>query len=61
MANPLKIAIAGLGNVGAGTVKLLAENADLLTRRCGRPLVVTAVSARDRKRERGVDLSRAAW
>ncbi len=61
MANPLKIAIAGLGNVGAGTVKLLAENADLLTRRCGRPLVVTAVSARDRKRERGIDLSRAAW
>ena len=61
MANPLKIAIAGLGTVGAGTVKLLAENADLLTRRCGRPLVVTAVSARDSKRERGVDLSRAAW
>ncbi|MHB1217514.1 MAG: homoserine dehydrogenase [Alphaproteobacteria bacterium] len=61
MANPLKIAIAGLGTVGAGTAKLLAENADLLTRRCGRPLVVTAVSARDRKRERGVDLSRAAW
>ncbi|MGE0096466.1 MAG: homoserine dehydrogenase [Alphaproteobacteria bacterium] len=61
MAKPLKIAIAGLGNVGAGTVKLLAENADLLTRRCGRPLVVTAVSARDRKRERGIDLSRAAW
>ena len=61
MANPLKIAIAGLGNVGAGTVKLLAENADLLTRRCGRPLVVTAVSARDRKRERGIDLSRVTW
>lgn len=61
MANPLKIAIAGLGTVGAGTVKLLAENADLLTRRCGRPLIVTAVSARDRKRERGVDLSRATW
>lgn len=61
MANPLKIAIAGLGTVGAGTVKLLADNAELLTRRCGRPLVVTAVSARDRKRERGIDLSRAAW
>src|SRR5688572_13937437 len=61
MANPLKVAIAGLGTVGAGTVKLLAENGDLLTRRCGRPLIVTAVSARDRKRERGIDLSRAAW
>ncbi len=61
MANPLKIAIAGLGTVGAGTVKLLTENADLLTRRCGRSLVVTAVSARDRKRERGIDLSRVTW
>jgi homoserine dehydrogenase len=61
MAHPLKIAIAGLGTVGAGTVKLLAENADLLTRRCGRPLRVTTISARDRKRERGVDLSGMTW
>lgn len=61
MAGPLKIAIAGLGTVGAGTVKLLVENADLLTRRCGRPLTVTAVSARERARERGIDVSRMAW
>ncbi|TIX24170.1 MAG: homoserine dehydrogenase, partial [Mesorhizobium sp.] len=30
-------------------------------RQCGRDIVVTAVSARDRKRDRGVDLSAATW
>jgi homoserine dehydrogenase len=58
---PLKIAIAGLGTVGAGVVKLLADNGELLAQRCGRPLVVTAVSARDKSRDRGVDLAKAKW
>ena len=61
MASPLKIAIAGLGTVGAGVLKLLAENGELLAQRCGRPLVVTAVSARDKSRKRGVDLGQARW
>jgi homoserine dehydrogenase len=61
MAAPLKIAIAGLGTVGAGVVKLLAENGELLAQRCGRPLAVTAVSARDKARDRGVDLGTAKW
>jgi homoserine dehydrogenase len=58
---PLRIAIAGLGIVGAGTVQLLQRNADLLERRAGRRLMVAAVSARDKKRERGVDLSAVRW
>ena len=58
---PLKVGIAGLGTVGAGVVKLLETNAELITRRAGRPIVVTAVSARERHRERGVDLSAFAW
>ncbi len=61
MTEPLRIAIAGLGTVGAGTVKVLREHADLLAGRCGRPLEVVAVSARDRDRDRGVDLSGYAW
>lgn len=61
MNAPLKIAVAGLGTVGAGTVRLLAENGDLLAQRAGRPLIVTAVSARDRNKDRGVDLGNAAW
>ncbi len=61
MSPPLRIGLAGLGNVGGGVVKLLAENAELIARRAGRPIVVTAVSARDRNRDRGVDLSDFAW
>jgi len=58
---PLKIAVAGLGTVGAGTVQLLQRQADHLTLRAGRPLVVAAVSARDKNRDRGADLSAARW
>ena len=58
---PLKIAVAGLGTVGAGTLRLLQEQAELLAERSGRRLVVTAVSARDRRRDRGVELSAVRW
>jgi len=58
---PLRVGLAGLGTVGAGLVKLLAENAELVSRRANRPVVITAVSARDRTRDRGVDLSGFAW
>jgi homoserine dehydrogenase len=61
MTDPLKLAIAGLGTVGVGTLELLAKQDGLLTERCGRPLRVTAVSARDRARDRGVDLSSFQW
>ncbi len=58
---PLKIGIAGLGTVGAGVVKLLAVQADLIAARAGRPIIVTAVSARDRNRDRGVKLDGLHW
>jgi homoserine dehydrogenase len=61
MTQPLRIAVAGLGNVGAGTVKLLHAHANDLAQRCGRPIEIRAVSARDRKRDRGVDLTELAW
>jgi len=61
LSAPFRIAIAGLGTVGAGTLALLARNADLLRERCGRPLAVTAVSARARGRDRGVPLDGMAW
>lgn len=61
MTAPLKIAVAGLGTVGAGLVRLLEQQAALLESRCSRRLEVTAVSARDRDADRGVDLSRAVW
>ena len=61
MAEPLRIALAGLGTVGAGVIRLIEANAALIARRAGRPLEITAISARDRNKDRGVDLSRYAW
>ncbi|HNB27386.1 MAG TPA: homoserine dehydrogenase [Alphaproteobacteria bacterium] len=58
---PLKVGIAGLGTVGLGVVKLLDENADILRLHCPRAIEVVAVSARDRNKDRGVDLKRFAW
>lgn len=56
MSEPLRIAIAGLGTVGVGTVKVLQENAALLSARSGCDITIVAVSARSDK-DRGVDLS----
>jgi homoserine dehydrogenase len=61
MAEPLNIALAGLGTVGAGVIRLIEANAALITRRAGRPIRVGAISARDRTKDRGVDLSPYAW
>src|SRR4051794_41794531 len=61
MTHPLSVAIAGLGTVGGGVLKLLRDNADIITARAGRPIAVTAVSARDRTRDRGVSLSGLRW
>lgn len=58
---PLRIAIAGLGTVGAGVIRLLDTNGALIAARAGRPIEVVAVSARDRGKDRGVDIARFAW
>jgi len=61
MAEPLKIALAGLGTVGVGVIRLVTANAALIARRAGRPIQITVVSARDRGKQRGIDLSPYAW
>jgi homoserine dehydrogenase len=58
---PLTVALAGLGTVGAGVLTLLRQNADIIAARAGRPIAVTAVSARDRSRDRGVSLAGLRW
>ena len=61
MTKPLSIGIAGLGTVGAGVAKLLRDNAGIITARAGRPIAVTAVSSRDRARDRGVPTIGLRW
>ncbi len=61
MADPLRLGIAGLGTVGAGVVKIIRQKADLLSARAGRDVVITAVSARSRDKDRGVALDNYAW
>lgn len=61
MSEPLRIALAGLGTVGTGVVKILQEHRDLIAARAGRPIDIVAVSARDRNKDRGVDLAGFDW
>ncbi|MHA6684646.1 homoserine dehydrogenase [Mesorhizobium sp. A556] len=61
MAEALRVGIAGLGTVGASVARVLRDKAAELTRQCGRDIVISAVSARDAKRDRGVDLSAVKW
>ena len=61
MADALKIGVAGLGTVGASLVRIISERHQSLAVSCGRAIQVTAVSARDRTRDRGIDVSAATW
>ncbi|MBW0156676.1 homoserine dehydrogenase [Sedimentimonas flavescens] len=60
-ATPLRLGIAGLGTVGIGVVKIVQRHAEMLEARTGRQVVITAVSARDRTKNRDADLSGYAW
>ncbi|MBT9383048.1 homoserine dehydrogenase [Pseudooceanicola sp. CBS1P-1] len=58
---PLRLGIAGLGTVGVGVLKILRREAEMITMRTGRAVTVTAVSARNRGKDRGVPLEGYAW
>ncbi len=60
-APPLRIGVAGLGNVGATLVRILQKDATELTRKIGRQVVVTAVCARSRSKDRGIDTTAVEW
>lgn len=56
-----KISIAGLGTVGAGVIDVLQQNADLILARAGRPIEIISVSASNKSKDRGVDISYYEW
>lgn len=50
MSEVFKVALAGLGTVGGGVVKLLQEQKDILWERCGKLIELSAVSDLDETR-----------
>ncbi|WP_179379752.1 homoserine dehydrogenase [Jannaschia marina] len=58
---PLRLGIAGLGTVGVGVLRIVAAQAETLALRTGRAIEVSAVSARSRGKDRGIDLTPYAW
>jgi len=61
VSKPLKIAIAGLGTVGVGVIKILESHREMIAARAGRPVEIIAVSASNRSRARGIDISAYDW
>ena len=61
MNKPIRLGIAGLGTVGTGVVKIVQRHQAVLAARAGRPVEITAVSARNRDKDRGVRLFDYAW
>ncbi|MBO6949461.1 MAG: homoserine dehydrogenase [Rhodospirillales bacterium] len=57
----LRIGIAGLGTVGAGTVKVIETHKQLLQARAGCDLEIVSVSARSKGIDRGVDIAPYRW
>ncbi len=60
MNSPLRLGIAGLGSVGTSVVRLLQDHSGNL-QGDGGPVEIVAVSARDRNRDRGLNLDGIAW
>ncbi|WP_319531136.1 homoserine dehydrogenase [uncultured Cohaesibacter sp.] len=61
MVAPLKLGLAGLGTVGVSVVKRLHKLENELAVKSGRAIKITAISARSRNKDRGVDLSGYEW
>jgi homoserine dehydrogenase len=61
MADALKIGVAGLGTVGASLVRIIQERSDVLAATCGRPILITGVSARDKTKDRGINVGGIEW
>jgi homoserine dehydrogenase len=59
VAKTWRVGVAGLGTVGGGLIKFLAERPDYAP--VGDRVQVVGVSARSRSRKRDFDISRVKW
>lgn len=55
-AEPLRIAVIGMGTVGGGVARILTENAARTAKRAGRPIEIRHVSVRNVSKPRDVSL-----
>ncbi len=55
------IAIAGLGTVGCGLIRLIEKNKDIIEFRTGKKIKIVAVSAKSKEKKRAVNLENIAW
>ncbi|MFK7751489.1 MAG: homoserine dehydrogenase [Sedimentitalea sp.] len=61
MTATLRLGVAGLGTVGQGVVRIVRKQAALLRARTGCEITISAVSARDPNKDRGISLTGYAW
>ena len=61
MTKPLRLGIAGLGTVGMGVIKIIQNKLPLLEARTGRKILISAISAQSKTKDRGIDLSSYQW
>ncbi|HHW10381.1 MAG TPA: homoserine dehydrogenase [Firmicutes bacterium] len=59
MVKPIKIALLGLGNVGAGVWRILQQNGAAIAGRAGGPLEIVGIAVRDVNKTRLVDVPAA--
>jgi homoserine dehydrogenase len=52
----INVGIIGFGTVGTGTARILIENAEIIRRRLGAPVMLRKISDLDIKRDRGIKL-----
>jgi len=61
MKNKINIGLIGLGTVGSGVVKLLKENADVIQRRLGVPVVLKRAADLDESRAKALKLGKGVY
>ena len=61
MTEKVRVGVAGLGFVGAATVRLIRQHSHLLSLRSKKEIQVTAVSARDSVKSRGFSMDGLKW
>src|SRR5512147_2367136 len=52
----INVGIIGFGTVGTGTARILIENADIIKRRLGVPVILKKISDLDIEKDRGIKL-----